>query len=163
VNWLLLGGLCIIWGAFLLPHRKPRGVSASDFERGLRVLSEMREPAQPPGRWVLMPRPEERFVGSGSRGRARVRERRRRVLTVLGEAAAFTGLIGAFPPLRPMWILTGVVGVLLGMYLLLLLRLRPNREARRPERAVVLPQDEMRLIHSSPDGLRYSAQRAAAH
>jgi hypothetical protein len=163
VNWLLLVGLCIIWGAFLLPHRRPRGVSASDFERSLRVLSEMREPEQPPGRWVLMPRPEERFVGRGSRARARVRERRRRVLTVLGEAAAFTGLIGAFPPLRPMWILTAVIGVLLGTYLLLLLRLRPAREARSPERAPLLPQDRMALIHSRPDGVRYSPQRAAAH
>jgi hypothetical protein len=122
----------------------------------------MRESAQPPGRWVLMPRPDERFVGRGSRARARVRERRRRVLTVLAEAAAFSGLIGAFPPLRPMWILTGVIGILLGMYVLLLLRLRAP-EPQRPAQPVALPQDEMTLIHSGRAGVEYSTQRAAAH
>jgi hypothetical protein len=109
-----------------------------------------------------MPRPDERFVGRGTRSRARVRERRRRVLTVLGEAAVFTGLIGAFPPLRPMWILTAVIGILLGTYLVLLVRLRPAKPARGSERAVVLPQDQMALIHSRPDGVRSLPQRVAA-
>jgi hypothetical protein len=148
VNWLLLAGLCIIWGAFLLPPRNRSGRTASDFERNLRVLSEIQQPVEPPGRWVLMPRPDERFVGRGSRSRVRARERRRRVLTVLGEAMGFTALIGAVPPLRPMWALTAIFGVVLVGYVVLLLRVRTARGSRRRRHAVRLPDQDVAVLRT---------------
>lgn len=71
-----------------------------------------------------MPRQGERFLGPSSRARARARERRRRVFTVLLETVGLTALIGLFPPLRAMWILTGILLVVLGAYVGMLLRLR---------------------------------------
>lgn len=161
MNWLLLAGLCIIWGAFLLPPRNRAGVSAAEFERNMRMLSEIQQPEQA-GRWVFMPRADVRFVGMGSRTRVRARERRRRVLTVLGEAMAFTALIGAFPQLRPMWFLTGIFAVLFGGYVLLLLRLRATRESRR-SRVVTLPDTNVAVLRSrSVDADAPSRHRAAA-
>lgn len=161
MNWLLLAGLCIIWGAFLLPPRNRAGLSAAEFERNMRMLSEIQQPEQT-GRWVLMPRADVRFVGMGSRTRVRARERRRRVLTVLGEAMAFTALIGAFPQLRPMWFLTGIFAVLFGGYVLLLLRLRATRESRRSH-VVTLPDTNVAVLRSrSVDADAPSRHRVAA-
>jgi len=108
-----------------------------------------------------MPRPEARFVGKGSRSRVRARERRRRVLTVLGEAVGFTALIGAFPPLRPMWFLTAIFGVFFCVYLLLLLRVRGLRRARR---SVTLPEADIAVLRSPPDpeAVRPHRRHAAA-
>jgi hypothetical protein len=117
VDWLLLVVLGIIWAVFLIPHRGPQQ-SVEGFERDMDMLSHLNRP----GRWVLMPRRDERFLGSGGRARARARERRRRVFTVLFEAIALTGLIGAFPPLRAMWWVTGGFLAVLGAYVYLLMR-----------------------------------------
>ena len=116
----------------------------------MRVLAEIQEPDAAPGRWVLMPRQDERFVGKGSRSRVRARERRRRVLTVLGEATGFTALIGAFPPLRPMWFLSAVFAILLLGYVSLLLRLRTVRASKFRAPAVTLPEAEVAVLRSPP-------------
>jgi hypothetical protein len=118
VDWLLLAVLGIIWAVFLIPHRGPQQ-SVEGFERDMDMLSHLNRP----GRWVLMPRKDERFRGPGGRARARARERRRRVFIVLFEAIALTGLIGAFPPLRAMWWVTGGFLVVLGGYVSLLVRM----------------------------------------
>jgi hypothetical protein len=118
VDWLLLAVLGIIWAVFLIPHRGPQQ-SVEGFERDMDMLSHLNRP----GRWVLMPRRDERFLGPGGRARARARERRRRVFIVLFEAIALTGLIGAFPPLRAMWWVTGGFLVVLGGYVSLLVRI----------------------------------------
>ncbi len=73
-------------------------------------------------RRVLMPR--DGLLGRQARARSRARERRRRVLTALLEAIGLTALIGVVPPLRAMWVATGVLLVALGLYVWLLLRLR---------------------------------------
>ena len=117
MDWLLLAVLGIIWAVFLVPHRGPQQ-SVEGFERDMDMLSHLNHP----GRWVLMPRRDERFLGPGGRARARARERRRRVFTVLFEAIALTGLIGAFPPLRAMWWMTGLFLAVLGAYAFLLVR-----------------------------------------
>jgi hypothetical protein len=119
VDWLLLAVLGIIWAVFLIPHRGPQQ-SVEGFERDMDTLSHMNGP----GRWVLMPRRDERFLGPGGRSRARVRERRRRVFAVLFEAIGLTGLIGAFPPLRAMWWVTAAFLGVLAAYVYLLVRLR---------------------------------------
>jgi hypothetical protein len=118
VDWLLLAVLGIIWAVFLIPHRGPQQ-SVEGFEREMDMLSHLNRP----GRWVLMPRRDERFLGRGGRSRARARERRRRVFTVLAEAITLTGLIGAFPPLRAMWWATVAFLGVLAIYVYLLLRL----------------------------------------
>ena len=103
-----------------------------------------------PGRWVLMPRRDERFLGPGGRARARARERRRRVFTVLFEAIALTGLIGAFPPLRAMWWVTAAFLVLLAAYVYLLVQLRPSAAA--PARSAARPATPPELALAPVDG-----------
>lgn len=76
-------------------------------------------------------------MGARARARVRARERRRRVFVVLLEAMAVTGVIGAFPPLRAMWVATGVLAALLGAYVWLLLSLRAGSATER--RADVAP------------------------
>lgn len=124
MDWLLLIVLVIIWAAFLIPHRGPRQ-SVEGFGRDMDMLSNL----QRPGRWVLMPRRDGRFLGPGGRARARARERRRAVLTVFIESLGLTVLIGAFPPLRAMWWVTGVLLGLLGAYVYLLIRMRSPQPA----------------------------------
>jgi hypothetical protein len=119
VDWLLLAVLVIIWAVFLIPHRGPQQ-SVEGFEREMDMLSHLNRP----GRWVLMPRRDERFLGRGGRSRARARERRRRVFTILFEVIALTGVIGAFPPLRAMWWMTAAFLGVLAAYVGLLVRLR---------------------------------------
>jgi hypothetical protein len=162
LNWLLLAGLCIIWGAFLLPPRNRSRNDASNFERNMRVLAEIQEPVAAPGRWVLMPRADERFVGKGSRSRVRARERRRRVITVLGEAIGFTALIGAVPPLRPMWFVSAVFATLLLGYVLLLLRVRPSRVSKLRARPVILPDSDVAVLRPSHPAPRPHRKHAAA-
>ena len=93
-----------------------------------------------PGRTVLMPRRGERFLGAPHRARTRIRERRRRVFTALVEGVAFTGLIGLFPPLRRMWMVTGILAVLLVAFVWMLLQLRAQETARRGGTAPAPPQ-----------------------
>ncbi|HEX6208474.1 MAG TPA: hypothetical protein VF058_08980, partial [Actinomycetota bacterium] len=68
-----------------------------------------------------MPRSDERFLGPRDRARSRMLERRRRVLTVLLEGIGLTALIGSVPPLREMWVLSGILVALLGAYVWMLL------------------------------------------
>lgn len=124
MDWILLVALIIIWGVVLLPRGQrgsPRD-SIARFEQGMETLAHTN--GAPPGRWVLAPKKDEPFIGSQQRVRMRVRERRRQVLTVLGEAIAITGLIGMVPPLRPMWVLTGALLLLGAAYVFMLLQLR---------------------------------------
>jgi hypothetical protein len=76
-----------------------------------------------------MPRRDDRFLGPGGRARARARERRRQVFSVLIQAIGLTGLIGAFPPLRAMWVVTAALLGVLGAYVYLLIRLRTAQPA----------------------------------
>lgn len=107
-----------------------------------------------PGRWILSPRRGSRFVGPHARGRERARERRRRVFVFLLEAIGLTGLIGAFPPLRGMLVVTALFGALLLAYSFLVFRMtRGVHTARRtvsaearPRNVVVLPE-----IQVTPD------------
>ena len=111
---------------------------------------ELRKDAtQMPGRWVLAPRKGTRFVGPRERARIRARERRRRIVVVLLEAIGLTAMIGVFPPLRAMLVLTGVLAVLLLAYLAMVVvlvsrdRVEPDGLAAPladPEGMAVLPE-----------------------
>ena len=122
VSWILLAGLVIIWAAFLLPSRRRSPASSvEEFERKMTMLAEANKNS---GRWVLMPRRGQRFLGPTDRGRARARRRRRQVFTLLLEASALSFLMGLFPPFRVMFTVTAVLVGLLLAYMLLLIRIR---------------------------------------
>ena len=147
MEWAALAALGIMWAAFLVPtpgRRRSAHTSVDEFERGLELLAYS-EVHGTQGRWIVTPRKGARFVGNAERQRARARDRRRRVFVVLLEAIVLTGLIGAVPPLRVIWSVTLVLGVLLVLYvwLLLSMKARSTRPAHRetvsaaaaPERA----------------------------
>ncbi len=154
MSWLLIAGLGMIWAAFLLPFGYRRASPSStveEFERKMDLLAEANRAHA--GRWVLVPRKGERFMGPRDRRRVRVRRRRRLVLAVLLDAAAITLLIGLFPPLRAMLVGTALLVGLLLLYVGLLVHLRAQdlRLARiRARRAV-------RLARVSVDRLQASA------
>jgi hypothetical protein len=143
MDWLALAVLGIIWGVLLLP-----GPARRDAQNPLRrnVTSEESE-FRHPGRWILSPRRGSRFLGSKGRARFRARERRRRVFLFLLELIGVTGLIGMFPPLRGMLVVTGFFAVLLVAYSALVVwagRTQPAvREAPvRADVVVALPSSE---------------------
>jgi hypothetical protein len=144
MDWIALAVLGLIWAILLLPEprKKPRSLKMPNEE-------EYRQP----GRWILSPRRGSRFVGTHARSRDRARERRRRVYVFLLEAIGLTGLIGVFPPLRGMLVITAVFALLLVSYTFLALRMTRGAPAAataataEPARnVVVLPE-----IQVTPD------------
>lgn len=137
LGWLFIAGLAIIWAAFLLPlgHVKPSPASTvEEFERKMDILAEASGPKT--GRWVLVPRKGERFLGSRDRTRVRTRHRRRAVFTFLLETTVLSLIIGMFPPLRTMLLGTAILGGLLVVYTALLLRVQAvERNRARAARA----------------------------
>ena len=108
-----------------------------------------------PGRWILSPRRGSRFVGPNARNRERARERRRRVYVFLLEAIGLTGLIGVFPPLRGMLVITAIFGAMLFAYTVLAFRMtrlgdrtapQAQAEVQPARNVVVLPE-----IQVTPD------------
>lgn len=141
MDWLALAVLGIIWAVVLVPGPKNRRADSP-----LRRNVDEQEFRQP-GRWIMSPKRGSRFVGRHARTRLRARDRRRQVYVFLLEAIGLTGLIGLFPPLRGMLVVTGFVGTLLVVYTALVIRAtravapRPvaTTEAN-PDVVVVLPE-----------------------
>lgn len=140
LGWLFVAALGIIWGVLLLPRmrRGSPSTSVEDFGRTMDLLAETN---RRPGRWVLIPRRGERFLGRQDRSRARVHHRRRQVVTILLELIAVTFLIGLVPPLRPMMLGTVILCLALGAYLFALSRVRvaQGRPSAEPRRAAATP------------------------
>ena len=153
MEWAALAALGIMWAAFLVPtqgRRRSAHTSVDEFERGLELLAYS-EVHGTQGRWIVTPRKGARFVVAAERQRARARDRRRRVLVVLLEAIVLTGLIGAVPPLRAMWSVTLVLGVLLLLYVWLLLSMKARSTLptqRQAARAVAAPERAPRAATS---------------
>lgn len=138
MDWLLLAALGIMWVAFLLPsdrRRRTTAHSVGDFERRMELLAHV-EAQGSEGRWIVTPRKGARFVGVAERRRARIRERRRKVLVFLMESIGLTFMIGLVPPLRAVWALTGFFGALVVLYVWLLLSIK--------HRATVQPHETAR-------------------
>jgi len=139
MDWLMMSGVVIILAAYALPPRLARDRARSSIEEFNRDMGVLEQTERAHGRWIVAPRKGEAFVGRRERARARARARRRRVLMVLLEALALTLLIGTFPPLHGMWILSGIVTVMLGVYVLMLMNVKRHEESRplpaREERA----------------------------
>jgi len=155
VSWILLAGLGIIWAAFLLPSRRRSPASSvEEFERKMTMLAEANKNS---GRWVLMPRRGQRFMGPTDRSRARARRRRRQVFALLLEACGLTFLMGLFPPFRPLFAVTAVLAGLLVVYTLLLIRLRTvemhqARARRTPAARSGMARDPRRRVSANGNG-----------
>ncbi|MEA2551759.1 MAG: hypothetical protein QOE25_1528 [Actinomycetota bacterium] len=157
MDWLLLAALGIMWVAFLMPadRRRPtphKGVE--EFEHRMELLAQA-ETYGTEGRWIVTPRKGVQFVGPAQRQRARVRERRRKVLVFLLESIGFTFLIGLVPPLRVAWSLSALLGVGLGLYVWLLVSMK-HQGAQQPHdrvRAARPPADTA----STPPPIRHVA------
>ena len=154
VGWLLLAALGIMWVAFLMPSdRRQRSAehSVEDFERRMELLAHA-ELQGSEGRWIVTPRKGARFVGVAERRRARLRERRRKVLVFLLESIGLTFLIGLVPPLHTVWALTGIFAGLLVLYVWLLLSIK-HRAAVQPHetaRAARQPATRQDAGHGRP-------------
>jgi hypothetical protein len=127
LSWLLPAGLVIIWAAFLLPRRsRSPASSVEEFERKMSLLAGTNKTM---GRWVLMPRRGERFMGPRDRNRTRARRRRRHVFVALLDAIVITLLIGLVPPLRVMLFGTAFLVLLLIAYSALLVQVKLTESA----------------------------------
>ncbi|MCA1727576.1 MAG: hypothetical protein LC722_07990 [Actinobacteria bacterium] len=119
---------------------------------------------QHPGRWVLVPSKDERFLGPRARSYARARDRRRAVFMVMMEALGITTLIGLVPPLRLMWVGTAVIGSALLAYCALLLKYKAAYEAEiqtAPRRAIPV-HAEPEILENDLRILRRQRETAAA-
>ncbi len=158
MSWLMLAALGMIWAAFLLPRGRERATTRTieGFERNMELLAETGRAGG--GRWIVTPQKGTAFIGSRARARQRARERRRRILMALLESIGLSLLIGAVPPLRAMWYVTGVLLLVLAAYVWLLLWLKQQRpEVRAIERT--------RMVHAPdarpPAPARYVADAAS--
>ncbi len=143
MSWLLLAALGMIWAAFLLPRERGGNSrrTVEDFERNMDLLAQTDGHRR--GRWIVTPQKGVAFVGPRARAQQRARERRRRVFVVLLEAITLTFLIGLVPPLRPMWYATGVLLLLLAVYVWLLLWIKergPEAQVLERNRLVRVPE-----------------------
>jgi hypothetical protein len=150
--------LGIIWVAFLLPARKRSpAASVEDFEKRMSLLAGAN--GSTTGRWVLMPRKGERFLGPENRQRVRIRRRRRVVFTLLLDTAGLTLLMGLFPPFRKVLVLTAVLAIALVAYTVLLARIRADERARERRRA----RAARRMAGRAVPEATYAPYRAAAY
>jgi hypothetical protein len=142
LGWLFMAALVIIWGVFLLPYGGLAfaGSSVEEFERSMDVLAETHRSGS--GRWVVMPRKGAAIKDFRDLSRARIRRRRRQILTGLAEATGLFLLMGVFPPLHAM-LMPGLVllGVLL-LYMSLLARVKGAESERARVLAVARARAE---------------------
>jgi hypothetical protein len=162
LEWLLLAALGIMWAAFLIPLRARRrslAGSVEDFERRMEFLAHA-EVNGTAGRWIVTPRKGARFIGDAERRRARIRDRRRRILVFLIEAIGVTFLMGLVPPLRVFWNVTVALAVLLGAYVWMLISIkrRTMADPRTVARNAQAPRD-----HAAAFAARYVIEGRNGH
>ncbi len=153
MDWLLLAALGIIWAVFLIPSVGRRRVhspstTVEEFGHNMDLLAGAEGPGE--GRWVVTPRKGVRFVGARERRRARVRDRRRRVLLFLAEATGVVLLIGLFPPLRGMLTLGVALAGMTGAYVLLLLHIKNIESGKRIQAATSGARGSARFRAAAP-------------
>jgi hypothetical protein len=162
LDWLLLAALCIMWAALLIPvnvRRRSMSTSVEDFERRMEFLAHA-EVNGTPGRWIVTPRKGARFIGDIERRRARLRDRRRRVLVFVLESIGATFLMGLAPPFRVVWNVTIALIVLLGAYVWMLISIKQRTVAnpREAARGSDVPKD-----HAAAFAARYVIEGRNGH
>ena len=150
MDWLLLAALGMMWAAFLIPlsaRRRSMSASVEEFERKMQFLAHA-EANGTSGRWIVTPRKGARFIGDAQRRRARVRDRRRRVLVFLIEAIGVTFLMGV------------ALAVLLGVYVWMLISIkhRTTADPRDVARNARVPRD-----HAAAFAARYVIEGRNGH
>jgi hypothetical protein len=158
MDWLALAVLGIIWGVLLRPASSKRE-SPSPLRRS---MSLEEEEFRHPGRWILSPRRGSKFVGRRQRARLRARDRRRRVYLFLLEVIGVTGLIGMFPPLRGMLVVTAFFAVLLAAYTVMVVWSGRSGPEPRP-----IPSEGVDLLvvlpNTDPDRFLEEQDRRVVH
>jgi hypothetical protein len=146
LGWIFVAAMVIIWGIFLLPvSRFGSSSSVEEFERSMDLLAETQR--RGPGRWVVMPRKGAPIKDFRDLSKARIRRRRRRILSGLAQASGLFILMGLFPPLHGM-LVPGIVllGLLLA-YTVLLARVN----AVESERARAAAARRARAAEAEPE------------
>jgi Flp pilus assembly protein TadB len=161
---MLLAGLGIMWGAFLVPRGRKRSEARSviDFEQRMELLANA-EVHGTTGRWIVTPRKGVRFLGPDDRRRARARERRRKVFVVLLDSIVLTSLIGVAPPLRPMWFVAAGLAAVLILYMWVLLSLKGRAHQPRRVSATANGQSSRAIGLASSDDRNAAPSRPAFH
>lgn len=117
------------------PHRAGVRTPTRNVARQLAALSSAGRPAPVPVKRAGAPAAQ---ASSRSAGRQQMLRRRRDVLVALAFGLVATILIGALPPLRFAWALTGVLAILLISYVAMLIRCR-NLAAERAMKLAFFP------------------------
>ena len=146
LGWTFVAAMVIIWGIFLLPvSRFGSSSSVEEFERSMDLLAETQR--RGPGRWVVMPRKGAPIKDFRDLSKARIRRRRRRILSGLAQASGLFILMGLFPPLHGM-LIPGIalLGLLLA-YTVLLARVN----AVESERARAAAARRARAAEAEPE------------
>jgi hypothetical protein len=139
IGWLLVAVFGIIWATFLFPSwRRSPTSTVEQFEERMNLLAEANRAS--PGRWVLVPKKGQRFLGPQDRQRARMRRRRRFVFVALLELTGLTLIMGLFQPLRAMLVLTAFLSGVLVLYVALLIRFRSAELGQAERGRAVVPQ-----------------------
>ena len=129
------------------------------FHNDMEVLAQA-DGAAPRGRYIVTPQKGVAFLGPHERARARAKERRRRVFIFFLESIGLTFLIGLVPPLRVVWMVTGVLLGLLGVYVWMLLAIKAREAAPDPHATVRAARaPEAALAAAGPS--RYQADGAS--
>jgi hypothetical protein len=127
-----------MWIVVLVPFRRSRSErrTISDHERRMELLASA-EVHGTSGRWIVTPRKGMRFLSPRERERARARTRRRHIFVFLLEALGLSLLIGLVPPLRAVWYVSAVLGVVLLIYVWLLVAIKARGSSTPAARATV--------------------------
>jgi hypothetical protein len=101
------------------------------FEHDMEMLAQA-DGAAPRGRYIVTPQKGVAFLGPQQRAKARAKDRRRRVFVFLLESIGLTFLIGLVPPLRSMWMISGLLTASLALYVWMLLAMKAKESMPHP-------------------------------
>lgn len=129
--------LALVWAVVLLPSLFRGKLQSSpssgirSFERDMGILrSTGKRSGGAPGRWIMIPRPDD---AGPARRRNRVIRRRRRNFQRLLALAALTFIAGFLPSLRWVWFVHLAVDASIGFYVIRLLKYKREEAERAPE------------------------------
>ncbi|MEX0755529.1 MAG: hypothetical protein WD556_10525 [Actinomycetota bacterium] len=133
------------------------------FHQDMEVLAHA-DGAAPRGRYIVTPQKGVAFLGPRERARARAKNRRRRVLVFLLECIGLTFLIGLVPPLRVLWMVSGVLTGLLAAYVWMLLAIKAKESDPHPHATARMARPPEHVpAQSAAASVRYTAEGASRH
>ncbi|MEX2274093.1 MAG: hypothetical protein WEA10_00805 [Actinomycetota bacterium] len=132
------------------------------FEHGMEMLAQA-DGAAPRGRYIVTPQKGVAFLGPQQRAKARAKDRRRRVFVFLLESIGLTFLIGLVPPLRSMWMVSGVLTASLALYVWMLLAMKAKESMPHPHEQAKMarPPADATVQAGAAMSPRFSAEGAS--